>query len=179
MSANVRQGAFVQQARLHPLLVAMSVAVLILSGLAIAAVTGYLPAAASKAGSALTQAPVGPPRAAPAARCASCGIIESIRAAEMQGDGSGLGAVAGGLTGAVVGSQFGSGNGRTLMTIAGAAGGAYAGNAIEKNVKKKTVYRITVRLDDGGARTVTHAQQPAFAVGERVRIVNGAGLERA
>ncbi|OFZ99284.1 MAG: hypothetical protein A2Z64_13850 [Betaproteobacteria bacterium RIFCSPLOWO2_02_67_12] len=87
--------------------------------------------------------------------------------------------MAGGLTGAIVGNQFGRGSGRTVMTIAGAAGGAYAGNSIEKNVKKHTVFRVTVRLDDGTVRTLTQSQPPPFAVGERVRIVNGNSLERA
>ena len=42
--------------------------------------------------------------------------------------GIGLGAVVGGL----LGNQVGDGKGRTLATIAGAVGGAYAGNEIAK-----------------------------------------------
>lgn len=42
--------------------------------------------------------------------------------------GMGLGAVVGGL----LGNQVGDGRGRTLATIAGAVGGAYAGNEIAK-----------------------------------------------
>jgi uncharacterized protein YcfJ len=37
------------------------------------------------------------------------------------------------MVGGLVGNQFGHGNGRSAMTLAGAAGGAYAGHAIEKN----------------------------------------------
>jgi outer membrane lipoprotein SlyB len=174
----------VQQSRIHPLVAAMAFAVLLLSAVGIAAVTGVLPAASSRSAASQVSVPEpalaqGAPSAAQVAACRSCGFIESIRTAEVQGDASGLGAVAGGLAGAVVGNQFGSGSGRTLMAIAGAAGGAYAGNAIEKNTKKRTVYRVRVRLDDGTSRTVTHAQPPRFAVGERVRIVNGSMLERA
>jgi uncharacterized protein YcfJ len=42
--------------------------------------------------------------------------------------GIGIGAVVGGL----VGNQFGSGDGKTLATIAGAVGGGYVGNEIAK-----------------------------------------------
>lgn len=174
-------------ARIHPLVVVLAVAVLILSAVTIAAVTGVLPTATSKA-TTETTAPAAvsrrgerteaPPAAYPTA-CSNCGVIESIRTAEVQGDASGLGAAAGGLAGAVVGNQFGRGSGRTVMTIAGAAGGAYAGNSIEKNMKKHTLFRVTVRLDDGTVRTVSQSQPTPFAVGERVRIVNGNSLERA
>jgi len=61
------------------------------------------------------------------------------------------------------------------MTILGAAGGALAGNAIEKNVKKHYSYRVTVRMDDGPFRAVSQSTQsstPAVAVGERVRVVD-------
>lgn len=180
-------------ARIHPLLLVLAAAVLILSAVTIAAVTGVLPTATSKATpesttpsaasppSGRTVAPrrTEAPRVAYPTACSTCGVLESIRTAEVQGDASGLGAVAGGLTGAIVGNQFGRGSGRTVMTIAGAAGGAYAGNSIEKNAKKRTVFRVTVRLDDGTVRTLTQSQPPPFAVGERVRIVNGNSLERA
>lgn len=105
--------------------------------------------------------------------CASCGVVESVRAVEVEGSGSGLGAVAGGVTGGLVGNQMGNGNGRTAMTLLGAVGGAFAGNAIEKNVRKETTYRITVRMDDGSYRTVSQSHVPAVAVGDKVKVVNG------
>jgi uncharacterized protein YcfJ len=39
-----------------------------------------------------------------------------------------IGTAAGGIGGGVVGSQFGSGSGKTAATIAGVLGGAYLGN---------------------------------------------------
>jgi len=111
--------------------------------------------------------------------CADCGVIESIRVAEVKGQGSGVGAVAGGVAGGLIGNQIGHGSGRTLATIAGAAGGAYAGNAIEKNVKKHTVYRVTLRMEDGSLRTLSQREAPAYAVGDRVRVSNGRITERA
>ena len=170
------------------LIAASAVSVLIFSLVGIAAFTGALPSAAS--GQADKAAPVAtalppavPAKAAPApakhaaAPCATCGVIASVRAVEVKGEGSGIGAVAGGVAGAVVGNQFGHGDGRTVMTVAGAAGGAYAGNEIEKQVKKRTLYEVTVRMNDGRLVTLSQPSAPAFAVGERVRL-NGNALER-
>lgn len=39
-----------------------------------------------------------------------------------------VGAIVGGLAGGVVGSNIGAGRGRDLATVAGVAGGAYAGH---------------------------------------------------
>ena len=113
------------------------------------------------------------------APCTNCGVIESIRVAQVKGQGSGLGAVAGGVAGGLLGNQIGHGTGRTVATIAGAAGGAYAGNEIEKHAKKHSVYRVTLRMDDGSLRTVSQREQPAYAVGDRVRVSNGRITERA
>jgi len=114
--------------------------------------------------------PATPP---PANSCATCGTIKSIRYVEEKGQGSGAGAVAGGVVGGVVGHQFGSGRGNTLATIAGVGVGAVAGNAVEKNVKKKTYYVVTVHLDNGGTKSVTQSAKPAMHEGERVKIVDG------
>ena len=113
------------------------------------------------------------------APCTNCGVIESIRVAEVKGQGSGLGAVGGGVVGGLLGNQIGHGTGRTVATIAGAAGGAYAGNEIEKHAKKHSVYRVTLRMDDGSLRTVSQREQPPYAVGDRVRVSNGRITERA
>ncbi len=39
---------------------------------------------------------------------------------------------------------------------------------------KRTVYRITVRMDDGSYRTLSQAPPPSVAVGEAVRVMDGA-----
>jgi len=175
-----------ERAKTHPIFIAAGAAVLLFSLLGAAALTGMLPAANPKSGEPATVAPAGTatrPDGVAQARgaaipCANCGVIDAIRAVEVQGEASGAGAVAGGVAGAVVGNQFGHGVGRTLLTLGGAAGGAYAGNTIEKHVKKHTAWRVTVRLEDGSVRTLSQPAQPPFAVGDRVRIVNS-NLERA
>ena len=206
MNAPVPPSGVMQTAAAHrmsPLMIATAVCVMLFSLLGIAAITGILPSAHSQkddaakstesaavqargaapvAKTAGTQAArsstsTSPSRIASVAACAACGVVESVRAVEVKGSGTGLGAVAGGVAGAVVGNQMGRGNGNTAMTILGAAGGAFAGNEIEKNVKKQLSYRVTVRMDDGSYRTVSRAA-PA-AVGEKVRVVDGAIVERS
>ena len=181
-----------EQARTHPILIGTGVAVLLFSLLGAAALTGLLPVGNTRSAdpAALAQRiPVDHPSAHPPARpplaqtapgpCATCGVIEAIRAVEVKGDASGVGAVAGGVAGGVLGNQIGHGTARTLLTIGGAAGGAYAGNEIERNIKRHTVWRVSVRLQDGTLRTLSQNAQPPFAVGERVRIVDGSVIERA
>jgi outer membrane lipoprotein SlyB len=183
-----------QLKKLHPVHFAAAVSVIIFSIVGIAAVTGHLPGAVSSPdGSQAAQPPAtaAQPKAATAQRrpaavqpktaaasCADCGVIAEIRAVEVAGDTSGIGAAAGGITGALVGNQFGRGDGRTIATIAGAAGGAYVGNTIEKQTSKRVVHRIVLRMDDGSRRVLTQSQPPAFAVGDRVQVVNGNALER-
>ncbi len=91
---------------------------------------------------------------APAAVCASCGVVESVSAVKRAQQTSGVGAVGGAVVGGLLGNQVGGGNGRAAMTVLGAVGGGYAGNAIEKNMKSVTVYQVRVRMDDGTTRTV-------------------------
>jgi len=104
------------------------------------------------------------------ASCGSCGVVESIRAVEAPAQTSWLGAVGGAVVGGLLGNQVGHGGGRTAATVVGAGAGAYAGNEIEKHVKKSVRYRVRVRMEDGTYRTFHEATQPAYAVGEKVRV---------
>lgn len=181
-------------ALLYPTLLIAGIAVIILSMLGIAAMTGLLPQAQSQSQSLEGRAAGGKegksaanssanalaksagsktaPPAAVAARCADCGVVDSVRAVEVKGEGSGLGVVAGGVLGGVLGNQVGGGRGRTAMTVVGAGAGAYAGNEVEKNMKKKVSYQIRVRMEDNSYRTF-HSAQPDVDVGQRVKVRDG------
>ena len=157
-------------ARIHPLVAAAAGSIIVLSLVGVGATTGMIPSAHSQKGG---EAAAGGPakRANP---CAACGVIESVRSVELRGDASGIGAVTGGVTGAVLGNTMGRGRGNTAMTIIGAAGGALAGNEIEKSMKKRHAYRLTVRMEDGSVRTLSQSTPPAFAGGDKVKGVDGA-----
>lgn len=70
------------------------------------------------------------------------------------------GAVVGGLVGALVGHQIGDGRGNTLATLAGAAGGAFAGHEIQKRHQQDNRTQMETRYvchtyRDRSSRTTT------------------------
>ena len=105
--------------------------------------------------------------------CTNCGVITAVTPVNVQGKGTGLGAVAGGVAGIVIGNQIGGGSGKTIAKIAGAAGGAFVGNKVEQKARATTHYDITVHLDTGTDTVVSQDNQPTLRVGAPVRIVNG------
>jgi outer membrane lipoprotein SlyB len=113
------------------------------------------------------------PAREPIVVCTTCGVITAITPVKNDGKGTGIGMVAGGLAGLVIGNQIGGGSGKTIAKIAGAAGGAFVGNKVEQKARAQTSYEIRVRLDDGTETTVTEATEPRLAVGAAVRIVDG------
>lgn len=132
---------------------------------------GTTQAPGSSAPVTVAQAPVPAPTPVPV--CGNCGTVEAVTPIVRDGKGSPVGVIAGGVVGGVLGNQVGKGDGRILGTVLGAAGGAWAGNAIEKKVRKETVYSVRVRMDDGNSRTMEQAAAPA--VGAKVT-VDGATL---
>ena len=114
-------------------------------------------------------------RTAPArAKCAECGVVESMREIDVRGEGTGLGAVGGAVVGGVLGHQVGSGRGNDVATVVGAVGGAVAGNQIEKHARSTKSYEITVRLADGSSRMINDAKPARWRPGERVIVIDGA-----
>jgi len=61
----------------------------------------------------------------------------------------------------------------TAAQVAAAAGGAWAGNEIEKRVRSTKHYEVVVRLSNGGTQMVSYPTQPPVSVGTRVRVENG------
>jgi outer membrane lipoprotein SlyB len=122
-----------------------------------------------------TPAPLPPP--APKI-CRNCGTVREVTPIEKKGEGSGAGAVLGGIVGGVLGHQVGSGRGRDVATVAGALGGAYAGNQVEKNKNTVVSWEVRVRLEDGTNQVMRYASEPGFRVGDRVRVEDGRLMAR-
>ena len=61
----------------------------------------------------------------------------------------------------------------SLATIAGAVGGGYAGNEVEKRTRSATTYQVRVRMEDGQTRNFPYNSQPNWRQGDRVRVVDG------
>lgn len=107
---------------------------------------------------------------APASVCADCGLVESVREVKAPADPSGLGAAAGGVVGGLLGNQVGKGSGRTIATLIGIAGGAYAGHQVEKTQRTTSRWEVGVRMENGEYRTVTLDAEPVWRTGDKVRL---------
>lgn len=124
------------------------------------------PVAAPASATAATPAPADTP--APAG-CAECGRVMAIAVTEKAGEYSAVGVLAGGAIGAVLGNQVGGGFGKDLATLAGAAGGAYAGKVLEEKLKTHKVWSVTVHYANDSKASFDFLSDPGFQVGDRVK----------
>lgn len=111
-----------------------------------------------------------------AKQCAECGSVVEVIERDVQGEGSGMGVVAGAVGGGLLGKQVGKGRGNTAATIAGALVGGYAGNEAEKAIRSRKAYDYVVKLNNGGTRTIPGKEgetSPMFKSGDRVRFSDG------
>jgi outer membrane lipoprotein SlyB len=88
-----------------------------------------------------------------------------------KGDAGMVGTLGGAAAGGLLGNQFGHGKGKTAMTVVGVLGGALAGREVESQVKAKTVYNVTVNMDDGSQRVVTVDSLNGLGAGSKVRVI--------
>jgi outer membrane lipoprotein SlyB len=116
----------------------------------------------------------------PVAQPGHLATVQAVREVKDPGQHTGLGPIAGGIAGAVLGDQIGKGKDTTrkVLTVLGAAGGAYAGREIEKQARATTHWEVDLRRDDGAHETVRFEIAPPYQPGERVRVVDGR-LQRA
>jgi outer membrane lipoprotein SlyB len=108
---------------------------------------------------------------APVIKPGAAATVVSVREVEDKGEAKGVGAIGGGVAGAVIGRQIGE---NRTGTILGGVGGAVLGHQIEKKVRATKHWETTVRLDDGSTQTLSSEGQPAYREGERVRVHQGA-----
>lgn len=179
-----------QTLRTHPMMIIAATSVTIFALVGSAAVLGWLPTSHGEEATiektqkdAKEQGKRDPRHAAKeesrthnkmAATCTHCGVIKSVNLVEKKGEGSGVGAVAGGVAGGLLGNMVGKGDGKTVATVAGVAGGAYAGHQVEKVVRSTKYYDVAVKMDDGSVRHFQQNTHPGLEVGQRVKIVDGA-----
>ena len=73
--------------------------------------------------------------------------------------------------------QCGGRDGRDVATVAGALGGAYAGNRVQnKYADRRPGQHIVVELNNGVAVGITQPADSSLRVGDRVRI-DGSGTD--
>lgn len=110
-----------------------------------------------------------------AATCYDCGTVVRIDQVSGSSAPRATGAIIGGLVGAAAGRELAddkSEGRRNTATVAGAAAGALAGNAIQKNVSGAS-YNVHVRMDNGRVTVVTQNDLGGIREGSYVRVANG------
>lgn len=109
--------------------------------------------------------------------CVDCGVVTGITPIAAASNGpTGIGAVLGAVAGGVIGHQIGGGSGKKVATVAGALGGAYAGNRYEGS--RVRGYEMSVRLDSGEVRSIYYDNNPGFSVGDAIRMSGGNVIRR-
>lgn len=117
-------------------------------------------------------APVETPK--PAVQPGQLATVQAVREVKDAGESTAAGPIVGGIAGAVLGNQIGKGHGsQKVITVLGAAGGAFAGRAIEKQARGTTHWEVDVRRDDGTNETVRSDVAPSYQPGQRVRLIDG------
>jgi hypothetical protein len=139
--------------RLSAVRLALVVAVLVACAVAIAAFAGILPLPGfSKAHRSPPLLPVtANAPASPASRCSECGVVLMIRTFELRAD--------------ALDAPIPISNGPSLLVRTGKPMAA-------------TVYRVTVRMDDGSYRTLSQSVTPAWKPGDAVRLAEGSWVAR-
>jgi uncharacterized protein YcfJ len=103
-----------------------------------------------------------------------CQDVQVQKQAPVKDSNRVTGTVIGGVAGGVLGHQIGGGKGKTLATVAGAAGGAYAGNQIQKNMQEKDVETTTERR----CRTVNETSKKLVGYDVTYRLAGKEGMVR-
>ena len=104
--------------------------------------------------------------------------VDSVRAVQLEGSQSGIGAGAGGAVGGITASQVGHGAGSSVAAVLGAVAGGVAGNVIENKATSKNALEITVKLDSGEMRAIVQEADQQFSPGQRVRLLSSGGVTR-
>lgn len=105
--------------------------------------------------------------------CRICGIVESISLTQYENmlDDS---AEPEEMADEVSGKSAQKSRRNLLLAIKGRNSGTQPGRIPDKSTRPALTYYVKVRMEDGTFRIVTQPTQPAFAVGDRVRVTSGA-----
>ena len=108
--------------------------------------------------------------------CALCGTIESMRTVEVYDEPNAAAGAADPKSAPETaaggpGAAIASGAASVLDSLNGIVSGAADKN--ERDLRKRIVWRVTLHMDDGSFRAISLPRPPVFAVGDKVRVVEG------
>ena len=158
-------------ARVRSLAIAAAAAVGVAALIGLGASRGVLPGKRAVAPEE-AQLPRSGLKPAQPAVCALCGIVESIRSVEVYEESSAVGGAADRSTAENPGAGAGGAIANSAVSMLDSLSGALSGGP-EKSVRKRVVWRVTVRMTDGSYRAISLPSPPVFGVGEKVRVVEG------
>lgn len=103
------------------------------------------------------------------------GTIVSTQAVTIDPNQTGVGTLAGGAVGGILGSKVGKGTGRAIATIGGAILGGILGSATQQGVSRRNGVNITIKLDNGRVISIVQQVNPQviFRAGQRVQVNMG------
>jgi outer membrane lipoprotein SlyB len=104
-----------------------------------------------------------------AGACLDCGKVTSVSVGEKAGESGAVGLIAGGVAGALLGHQVGNGRGKDIATVAGAAGGAYAGKKVEEKMNTTKVWTVHILYDNGQKAQFNFDKDPGMKAGDTVK----------
>lgn len=108
------------------------------------------------------------------------GVIISVRRVRVATSDGTVGTLGGAVAGGALGSLIG---GSDAVRVAAAAGGAIlggvAGQSAQEALSSQDGYEYVIKMNDGGALTVTQGADVVIAVGQRVMVLNASRGERA
>jgi outer membrane lipoprotein SlyB len=103
--------------------------------------------------------------------CADCAYVESVRSVEASRSPGVVGAIGGGIAGAIIANEID--HARRALQVLGAIGGALIGRQVELAATRQTSYEVRLRLRDGSVRTQRFERPPPFAAGDTVHLGSG------
>jgi outer membrane lipoprotein SlyB len=101
-------------------------------------------------------------------------VVLNVRTVKVGPDQLGkshVGIIAGGVGGALLGSQVSSGIAGGVATLGLAGAGAVGGAMAERSLKTQSGLEITVKLDNGKLRTLVQGSDVSFKNGEHVLLL--------
>ncbi|MBW8832244.1 MAG: glycine zipper 2TM domain-containing protein [Burkholderiales bacterium] len=105
--------------------------------------------------------------------------VLSVRPVVVEGNQSGVGAVAGGVAGGVAGSTVGGHREGAVVGVLGAVAGAVVGNAVERFGTREQAVEILIQLRNGERRAIVQAKgNENLVAGDPVVLVTTGGKTR-
>ena len=105
--------------------------------------------------------------------------VLSVRPVVVEGNQSGVGAVAGGIAGGVAGSTVGGHREGAVIGVLGAVAGAVVGNAVERLGTREEAVEIMLQLRNGERRSIVQAKgNENLLPGDSVILVTTGGKTR-